>query len=204
MLDELDSVDWSAVSHAYGAALDVPGQLRALLSTDEAERDSARLALFSNIWNRGMVYPATIQALPFLIDLLEHDATPDRRGLVGLVAFIMSGEEHCEVHEATQRLDPISGVPIIPACDIDRRLSDTSPVVAAIRRIGARAVPTLLRYLKHSDSDARVVAAIGLSSQYSSADVIAPALRAAIAAETCVATRKYLAMELAKLEEGRA
>lgn len=37
MLDDLDTVDWAGLRHAYGRASDVPGQLRALaLASTEA------------------------------------------------------------------------------------------------------------------------------------------------------------------------
>ncbi len=49
MLDRLDDVPWQRLGHAYGAATDVPGQLRDLLSDDVETRRVAIWQLGGNI-----------------------------------------------------------------------------------------------------------------------------------------------------------
>ncbi|MFH8469181.1 hypothetical protein [Streptomyces sp. NPDC017991] len=62
----LDDVDWAGLSHAYGSAEDVPGQLRALCGDDEAARERAFGSLFNNIFHQGSRCQASPVAIPFL------------------------------------------------------------------------------------------------------------------------------------------
>jgi tetratricopeptide (TPR) repeat protein len=89
----LDDVDWRTLRHAYGPAADVPGQLRALLSPDAHIRGRALRHLYSNIWHQGSVYEATALAVPFLIKLLAYPWTPDRTGILYLLAAIAESSE---------------------------------------------------------------------------------------------------------------
>src|SRR5262245_6147123 len=91
MLEGLSAIDWSKLHHAYGTAEDVPHQLRALISSDTAERDDAVEALFSNISHQGTVYEATAHAVPFLWEVLAGNAVCDRSGVVNLVGAIANG-----------------------------------------------------------------------------------------------------------------
>ena len=59
MLEGLDKIDWSKLTHAYGAASDVPDLLRRLASGDGEERKAAIFAFHANIWHQGTVYEAT-------------------------------------------------------------------------------------------------------------------------------------------------
>ena len=61
------SVDWGAVSHAYGPAVDTPDQLRRLL--DEHERVDAFESLVGSIWHQSTVYAATVEAVPILAEI---------------------------------------------------------------------------------------------------------------------------------------
>ena len=63
MLAGLDEIDWSALTHAYGGAGDVPEQLRALADPDPARREWAVEKLFSNIFHQGTRYPASAPAV---------------------------------------------------------------------------------------------------------------------------------------------
>lgn len=78
MLTGVDGVDWSTLEHAYGMATDVPRHLRALTSTDSGVREAALDALYGNLWHQGTLFPATAAVIPFLFQLLDDDATPDR------------------------------------------------------------------------------------------------------------------------------
>ena len=42
LLDGLDDIDWGSLQHAYGAASDVPGLLRALADPSSASRELER------------------------------------------------------------------------------------------------------------------------------------------------------------------
>ena len=98
MLDKLDQVDWKQLTHAYGAAEDVPALIRALMSQDKSKRAEAIYELFGNIWHQGTVYEATAYAVPFLIELLDSPNTPDRSSVACLLTSIADGSGYLEVH----------------------------------------------------------------------------------------------------------
>lgn len=86
VFDRIDAIDWSQVNHAYGSATDVPNTLRALLSKKRQVRDNAYEDLFSSIVHQGTVYPATLTALPFLIELLNVPDLRDKDYLLSLIS----------------------------------------------------------------------------------------------------------------------
>jgi len=98
MLANLDQIDWSSLTHAYGSAADVPALIRARASADPEKTSEAESELFGNIWHQGTVYEATSFAVPFLVELLESRETLDRAGLVILLASIAKGSSYLEVH----------------------------------------------------------------------------------------------------------
>ncbi|GGO31850.1 hypothetical protein [Micromonospora parathelypteridis] len=91
MLDGLDDIDWARLGHAYGAADDVPGQLRALISPDPATRDEALGDLYTNIFHQGSRFEASAYAVPFLLELLADPATPDPAAVAGLLSLLAVG-----------------------------------------------------------------------------------------------------------------
>ncbi|GAA4953690.1 HEAT repeat domain-containing protein [Actinoplanes utahensis] len=88
MLERLDEVPWAELTHAYGSAADVPEQIRALGSPDPAVRKQAYHDSYGNIFHQGTRYQATAFAVPFLIELLADPSTPDRAGLLDLLAAL--------------------------------------------------------------------------------------------------------------------
>jgi hypothetical protein len=89
--DGLDEIDWSRLTHAYGAATDVPDQIRALRSPDADLRRRALWKLYGNIFHQGTRYEATAYAVPFLLELLGDPSTPERAELLGLLVSIAIG-----------------------------------------------------------------------------------------------------------------
>jgi hypothetical protein len=100
MFAGLDEINWSALTHAYGSADDVPGLLRQRASADPKEASEAGSDFFGNIWHQGTVYEATSYAVPFLVELLARPETHERASLVGLLASIATGSSYLEVHRA--------------------------------------------------------------------------------------------------------
>ncbi|WP_201300721.1 HEAT repeat domain-containing protein [Streptomyces sp. HF10] len=96
-LSGLDAVDWSALTHAYGPADDVPGLLRALCSPDEEQRHQALGALYGNIFHQGSRYPATAAAVPFLIRMAADPALPDRAVCLQLLAALAIGYDEAQL-----------------------------------------------------------------------------------------------------------
>lgn len=84
-------VDWASLTHAYGVADDVPGQLDAVRSADEAERDRAYWALYGNVFHQGTRYAATPHAARALIPVAADPATPERHRVLALLAALAIG-----------------------------------------------------------------------------------------------------------------
>jgi HEAT repeat protein len=99
MLEKLDSIDWSSLSHAYGEASDVPDIIRALASDDPETREEAISELHGNIWHQGTVYEATPYAVPFLIELLKADTVKGKDAILGLLSSIAEGSSYLDVHQ---------------------------------------------------------------------------------------------------------
>ncbi|MFI5929577.1 hypothetical protein ACIA3K_26885 [Micromonospora sp. NPDC051543] len=91
MLDGLDDIDWARLGHAYGAADDVPGQLRALLSPDASIRDKALGELYGNVFHQGNRFEASAYAVPFLLEMLTGPGTPDPASVLGLLSALAVG-----------------------------------------------------------------------------------------------------------------
>ncbi|MBU2665124.1 HEAT repeat domain-containing protein [Actinoplanes bogorensis] len=91
MLEKLDEVPWSDLSHAYGPADDVPAQLRALLSPEAEVRRKARHDSYGNIFHQGTRYEASAPAVPFLLEMLAEPSTPERAELLELLVALAIG-----------------------------------------------------------------------------------------------------------------
>jgi hypothetical protein len=198
-LDGLDSVDWEGLSHAHGNAGDVPQAIRDLLSPDAAERKAAMSALFATIWHQGTVYPATVHALPFLIELLSSRATVDHESLALLVASIMAGKGFYQVHFSKPLINPFTREPVKPPPDLEKRRAAEAKIVAEVRRIGSRAVAALLPYLTHAHPEFRADVARALAHQKESASLIVPALEHAWSTEQDEAARVAIGSALSAL-----
>jgi hypothetical protein len=66
MLENLEEVDWAALNHAYGSAVDVPDLIRAYANGQD-DHD----LLYGRLCHQGTVYSATAAAVPFFLELLE-------------------------------------------------------------------------------------------------------------------------------------
>ncbi|WP_393063386.1 HEAT repeat domain-containing protein [Streptomyces sp. LN549] len=88
MINELDSIDWSSMNHAYGPAVEVPAWLRAMTSPDPEVRDKAFGDFYGAAHHQGDVYPCTAASLPFLFAMADDAATPDRASIVQLLLSI--------------------------------------------------------------------------------------------------------------------
>jgi hypothetical protein len=100
MLDGLDRVEWSGLRHAFGTAEDVPHLIRALTSPLPNERQAAFRELCGNIWHQGTVYEATSYAVPFLIELVASNETPDRHYILSYLGQLADGSSYVDVHKS--------------------------------------------------------------------------------------------------------
>jgi hypothetical protein len=108
LLAGLDTVDWAGLHHAYGPAVDVPDQLRALLSADDATRHEAHHRLGGNVtaWTEApdpdvaagaaellAWFPATRLAVPRLPAIPEGGGREAARASANLsLGYLAPGE----------------------------------------------------------------------------------------------------------------
>ena len=90
-LSMMDQVPWIELSHAYGAALDVPGQIRALVTADKASRGRLVWTFTSNLFHQGSVYSATVAAIPIFQQLLRYRSVAQKPMILELLANFAVG-----------------------------------------------------------------------------------------------------------------
>ncbi len=157
MLENLDSIDWAHLEHAYGSADDVPDYIHALCSTDEDVRSNAIGDLFGTVWHQGTIYSASPHVVPFLAELLEAADVPGKELIAVLLACIASGTGYYQVHGEIFRKQGKSIV------DIDAKLQDESEIVRAVRHASHPYIPLLIPYLKHPEPSVREAIAKALA-----------------------------------------
>lgn len=111
MLGGMDSIDWSSLTHAYGNASDVPGQLRALAANAGSAQDEAIAALFGNVWHQGSVYEASAHVVPFLVELAATTSVEKRAVILVLIANIATGSSFRAAHESLDSWAKRRGTP---------------------------------------------------------------------------------------------
>lgn len=92
----LDDVDWGSLEDAYGPAVEVPHQVRALASADPDEALGGLNGLGAGIFHQGSYYSATAPAIPFIVDAVAP-ATPPVKAEIALFLADMAA-----VHAAPQ------------------------------------------------------------------------------------------------------
>lgn len=89
----LDDPRWSALTHAYGAAADIPDVLARFRSELRAGTPSTDVTeqLFSSLIHQGDVYPATVPAVPHVIAAAAEVAPDHRRPALYFAAHAARG-----------------------------------------------------------------------------------------------------------------
>ncbi|MFU8854453.1 hypothetical protein ACNAW0_26250 [Micromonospora sp. SL1-18] len=88
----LDEIPWESLHHAYGPAVDVPDQLRALRSAEVPVRRDALSELFGNVYHQGTRWGASCHVVPFLVALADDSDTPDRATVADLLRSVVLGD----------------------------------------------------------------------------------------------------------------
>lgn len=75
---ELNDDRWSELTHAYGAASDIPALLRALAEQPEQQgvNDDPWLTLWSSLCHQGDIYTASYAAIPHVVNIALSQANP--------------------------------------------------------------------------------------------------------------------------------
>jgi len=193
--DPLD-LDWSALSHAYGPATDLPDLLRALRSPQEQRRAEASERFGARVLHQGSLYPAAAVAVPYLVELLADDGAPDRTLGHELLAAILPEQEldrlsGARPHRLGPRLHELaeqrSDRYLARQQEWMRRGGYRRPEIDPVYRQAYEAVragvPTYLRLLDDADRDARGLSAHLLSFFPESASQVTPAIIARLAVE---------------------
>jgi hypothetical protein len=181
MINDLDSVDWSSMSHAYGTAVDVPVWLRAMTSPDPEVREKALGDFYNAAHHQGDVYPCTAASLPFLFDMADDAATPDRASIVQLLLSI--GREAADCGE---------GIYFMP----DGTESTAGADSAALMRERADA---FVSYASDPDPRVRQAAIEGLGLFLEDADRAVAILQDRLPAEEGIAERLLVVRTMADL-----
>ena len=196
MLERLHNIDWSSLTHAYGAATDVPGLLRALAADDHQARKDAYWELYGNIFHQGTRYPATAPAVPFLLELLADPHTPDRHELLLLLTHLVTGQFSVAADPVMYAGEPDDGLSLA-ARDGD----DDATILRDIYRAAEAGLPLYLGLVQHADTaHLRAAASFLLACLWTRAAVTVPLLRAQLARETSTPARASLAFALGRLQ----
>jgi|GEM_PF-3266498 len=185
MLENLDTIEWGNLQHAYGDASDVPDLIRALASDNEDERKNAYWKLHGNIVHQGSVYEAAAYAVPFFIELLKHDNISDKGSLLGLLSTLAQGGSWHESHQYVDWL--FKNERDTP--EFQEKVSVEVSYVKATYEAVIKDYELYLTFLSHEDSQVRYEAVELLSNCGRFTDVIEPHLRQSILNEPKFALR---------------
>ncbi|MFJ7497633.1 HEAT repeat domain-containing protein [Streptomyces sp. NPDC097727] len=182
MINDLDSIDWSSMSHAYGTAVDVPVWLRAMASPDPEVRKRALGDFYSAAHHQGDVYACTAASLPFLFALADDPTAPDRASAVELLLSI--GRESVDRDDGSVRFAP------------DGTFSTACTDSAAMMRDRSDA---FVAYAADADPGVRRVAIEGLGLFLDDADRAVDILRSRLAAASGTVERLLVVETIASL-----
>ncbi|KAL4723477.1 hypothetical protein ACLX1H_009112 [Fusarium chlamydosporum] len=91
-LNGLDGVNWAQFTDAYGPADAVPTVLTQLKSADPDVYLPALDECWSRICHQSTRYSASVEAVPFLYSLIDHQATKNRHNLLFLLTGLAVGD----------------------------------------------------------------------------------------------------------------
>lgn len=87
MLEELNKVKWSSITHSHGTAEQVPMWIQNLTSDIAEKRELAIFNIESYLFHQGMLTLATYHALPFLFEIATSQ--PQQERLIDLLFEIL-------------------------------------------------------------------------------------------------------------------
>ncbi|MFF9135701.1 HEAT repeat domain-containing protein [Streptomyces sp. NPDC014806] len=182
MFDGLHDIDWASMEHAYGSAEEVPALLWALRSPEAQARREALDRFYGAVHHQGSVYPPTAAALPFLLELANDSATPERAAVVALLVSI--GRESLERGFE----DDGTEIEYYPPMGC-------AQAVAFLRGRGAQ----IAELVRDPDPGVRLAAIPGLGLFLDDIDRAAAMLRERLAAEQGIAARLQIVQAAATL-----
>ncbi|MFH8477208.1 hypothetical protein [Streptomyces sp. NPDC018000] len=129
----MSRVRWHELTHAYGSAQDVPGQLSRVAWGDA--RTSTEALSDLGLWLGELaVFDATVAAVPFLWDLAVTDSVISRPGVIELLQAILEHDNPPQLevqHAAHQGVLSARGTVGVLASDEDPAVQEAARDLAA-------------------------------------------------------------------------
>jgi Leucine-rich repeat (LRR) protein len=172
MLERLDDIDWGALRDAFGPANAVPQALRGLIAFDADEREAALFRLYDGLCHQQCtVAEATAHAVPFLLELSDADAVPDRDRILRLLGDIVRASAPADGGDDFD--DEEHGSP-----DVQEQIETELTWVRQARTAVWRGLDLYLRLLDDDDRQLRCAAAYVLSflAHFAAAEIPDPML----------------------------
>ncbi len=202
MLERLDEIDWSALTHAYGPATDLPGLIRGLAAGSLEQMDEALTDLFGNIWHQGTIYPASAAALPFLYELLDAPGVPDPSRVAFLIAAIADGSVYLTGRILDEKQRAMwERILTEQGQTLEDRLAEEQATMAAVHAGVSAGLPRLARFLDDPEPDVRREVAIALGHHPEHASWLLPRIAEALAVEDDPEVRKALGSSQRRLRQ---
>lgn len=197
MLENLETVNWKELTHAFGEASDIPLLIRGLRSHALDEREEALSALYTNIWHHGVIFEASAFVVPFLVELTQHPDVADRDKLLILLAHLATGNSLIEVHQQIEGPDSLEENP-----ELKTQLARERQWVLRTRQTAQKFVPGYVRLLEDPDPDVRAAAAYLLACFRGESRKIAPIILRRLGKESHARARASLVLCLGALANG--
>ena len=103
----MDTTDWSKLSHAYGAADDIPGHIEDLQSGDPQRIDNAIGSFWDKIIHQGSVYSASAPSVPYIGQSLPDLPPEQQEAALDLLAALAQGHGWYDVHQHATHLGEV-------------------------------------------------------------------------------------------------
>jgi len=213
MLETLDQTDWSALDDAYGPSVATPGRIRDLASSNKSKRDKALDELSYTIYHQGTIYPASVAAIPFLLEIAASSEVADRAPTLQILQALSTGSSYHEAHaslffnrEKSKTAEWQENVREEKSwvSAIREQLSAAVPLIAQVLEAGALperlAAVSLLATLQDNPAAVRALAGATLdpSAELSAAAISAVGARPEVQVELLEQSFKRAANELVR------
>ncbi|OJJ19247.1 hypothetical protein BKI52_20765 [marine bacterium AO1-C] len=163
---KLYEVAWQNTTHAYGAATDVPQLLMKICVSDSEIRKSAWWHLYGNLFHQGTRYPATVEAIPFFIELLDYEGVPAKEKILQYLTHCLLGYPEYYIHQ-----------PPNYETDFFNTTYDEDGVMRGLYEAIAQGISRYTRFLAEGNDEEKQASIFLLAWFYPLKDKILPALK---------------------------
>ncbi|MBA4492842.1 HEAT repeat domain-containing protein [Paenactinomyces guangxiensis] len=194
MLEKLDQINWKSLAHPYGSAEDVPDLIRDLTSLDDKVRHGAWISLYSSIYYNLEVCEATALAVPFLLELIESEAVPERDKILNYLVDLANATWYFEQEwEESELEEEYYGTEI--------KLNKEKNWVEETRLAVKKGIPIYRKMLTHSNPKIRSAAAYVLGNIGTQTEEVLKQLRGLLHTEQEPLVKASIILSLSKLRD---